>query len=278
MKKSPWTATTLQLLEGKPQLVALAKQLAAIDQCWRRLLALPKDPTAASSPPSPRLLLSAACVRMSLALDAIWDEGVETIRRSIANSVGPAGSLDAPSGVFAYVDLTELAIAALRRIQRGLAPPAVSNRLPRREAQPSLSWSPDAYAIAVAWIDDNLSLALADEIATHAIKDLMRQRTGPSLTAEEVKARQTRKAARAKLFESGWKLTDDAASILELLPKAPTHMKFAVLRRHVGFKSRKLKMLLSHLRVLGLVKNKMRDGYCISGSGPALLRFRSERA
>lgn len=271
MMQNPWKSPSAQLVLGGTRVARLAEQLGAIDNCLRVLLSLPASADSPRRGPSPRARLEAACVRIALALDVIWDDYADQVRRSMVDSVGPVGSMGTLSGIAAYVDLGEQALGALRRARDG------GRSLVHGSSgfSPRLIWSRHTYANAVAWAQHNLTGALANDIATHALQELVRLSGPQVLTPQQVKERRARASARAAIFDSEWRLRADAAAVLELLSAPPAYAKYSDIVADVTFRDRKLKRILAQLCTLDLARNKARSGYCITERGARALRFRA---
>lgn len=269
--QNPWRSPSARLVLSGTRLAGLAEQLDAIDKCLRALLRLPQAADTPGPRPSPRARLEAACVRIALALDAIWDDYADLVRRSVVTSVGPIGSMGTLSGIAAYVDLGEQALGALRKARdAGPSDAQGASILPPRS-----TWSRHAYANAVTWAQGTLSVALVNDVANHAIQELARLGGPRALTSQQIKERRARSAARVAIFDSEWRLYADAAAVLELLSAPPVYAKYSDIVADVAFKDRKLKHILAQLCTLGLAVNKARSGYCITACGARALRFRA---
>jgi hypothetical protein len=268
MMQNPWMSASAQLALGGSRFARFAEQLAAIDKCLRTLLSLPASSEAPKGGPAHRAKLEAACVRMALALNVIWDDYADLVRRSMIEAVAPVSRLGSLSGIGAYVDLGEQALRALRRVRDDGRSAGHKSRVPPLPP----TWSHHAYANAVAWARDSLSETLADDIAFHAIQDLVRLSGTQKLTPQQVQERRARKAARTAIFDSEWMLKHDAVSVLELLPNPPTYASYSDMVGDVTFKGRTLRGILAHLCTLGLARNKARIGYCTTKRGARTLR------
>jgi hypothetical protein len=277
MKNTHWEQlTSHRLLEGRPGLVALSKQLILIDRCWRKLLSLPMDPAAIVQGRYPCSALIWVYSGIQLALDVIRTKHPKALRRSIANTVGPKGPTRQLSGIFAYVDLGEHTLTTLQQIREGRDAAPISNRYTRRVARNVVTWKPIMYTNTLKWAHEELKPELLDELAVGAIQDLVRLRRAVGPTPQEVKEIEDLKLAKSKLLKRNGDLTDDAVSILRQLPNHPCTRKLVTLEGLVSFRQRKLKSLLRHVQTIGFAEHKKGCGYYITDFGRAHLRRQTE--